>query len=66
MFGNGRKVAVFGKRRVVGKHFIHSISKEVFSQEVSSLNTENKLVAGGSHGNVIGSALINVSPVLKS
>ena len=45
MFGNGgRKVAVFGKRRVVGKHFIHSISKEVFSQEVS-LNTENKLVA---------------------
>ena len=62
MFGNGRKVAVFGKRRVVGKHFIHSISKEVFSQEVS-LNTENKLVAEGSPGNVIGSALINVGPV---
>ena len=53
MFGNGgRKVAVFGKRRVVGKHFIHSISKEVFSQEVS-LNTENRLVAEGSPGNVI-------------
>ena len=49
MLGNGRKVAV---QTVVGKHFIHSISKEVFSQEVS-LNTENKLVAGA-HGNVIG------------
>ena len=49
MLGNGRKVAV---QTVVGKHFIHSISEEVFSQEVS-LNTENKLVAGA-HGNVIG------------
>ena len=41
-----------GKLRcqLVGKHFIHSISEEVFSQEVS-LNTENWHVAGY-HGNI--------------
>ena len=48
MFGNGKL-----RCKLVGKHFIHSISEEVFSQEVSRLNTEKWLVAGA-HGNNIG------------
>ena len=56
MFVNGKL-----RCKLVGKHFIHSISEEVFSQEVSSLNTERWLVAG-----LLGimlAALINASPV---
>ena len=57
MFGNGKL-----RCKLVGKHFIHSISEEVFSQEVSSLNTENCGLRPELLG-IILAALIIASPV---